>query len=216
MLAYQHEFIQLALEHKVLQFGDFTLKSGRKSPYFFNLGLFYQAEAVKKLGEFYAQAIITAGISFDVIFGPAYKGIPLAVSTAIALNQQGYDYPFAFNRKEIKDHGEGGNIVGASLDKKILVLDDVITAGTAFFESKKCIEEQGGKISGLVVALDRQEKGANGQPILKEIQQTYHIPVLSLITLADLISYLKEHPLDESEHALPAILAYQKQFGIHF
>lgn len=194
---YQQQFIQLAIEHHVLTFGDFTLKSGRKSPYFFNTGLFYKATALKQLGEFYAEAIIAAKLSFDILFGPAYKGIPLVTSTGIALSERGYDYPIAFNRKEIKDHGEGGNLIGAPLQgKRILILDDVITAGTAFNESKKLIESSDALVAGVIIALDRQEKSTHPQDTLsalQKIQQT--VPVVSLITLEHLMIYLQDtHP----------------------
>lgn len=212
---YQYEFIQLALQHNVLSFGDFTLKSGRKSPYFFNTGLFYQSSALQKLGEFYAQAILNASLSFDVLFGPAYKGIPLATSTGIALANRGSSYPVAFNRKEAKDHGEGGNLIGAPLKShKVLILDDVITAGTAFYESKRLIESQEATLAGIVIALDRQEKGPRGElSTLQTIQQTENIPVISLITFEDLIDYLRENSTNLSSEILKNMLGYRELYG---
>lgn len=212
---YQHEFIQLAIEHRVLTFGEFTLKSGRISPYFFNTGLFYQSSAIQKLGEFYAQAILNAHLSFDLLFGPAYKGIPLVTTTGIALAQRGQDYPLAFNRKEIKDHGEGGNLIGAPLkNKQVLVLDDVITAGTAFHESKNLIESQNATIAGVVIALDRQEKGPHGeQSALQTIKNKENIPVVSLLTLENLITYLQENADFIPPEIVTHMLAYRKQYG---
>lgn len=215
MNTYQHEFIQLAIEHRVLTFGKFTLKSGRISPYFFNTGLFYQSSAIQKLGEFYAQAILNAHLSFDLLFGPAYKGIPLVTTTGIALAQRGQDYPIAFNRKEIKDHGEGGNLIGAPLkNKQVLVLDDVITAGTAFHESKNLIESQNATIAGVVIALDRQEKGPHGaQSALQTIKNKENIPVVSLLTLENLITYLQENADFIPPEIVTNMLAYRKQYG---
>ncbi len=199
MYPYQHEFIQLAIDNHVLTFGNFTLKSGRKSPYFFNTGLFYYSAALEKLGELYAEIILNSSISFDILFGPAYKGIPLVTATGIALAKRGKNYPIAFNRKEAKDHGEGGCLVGAPLKhKRILILDDVITAGTAFYESKKLIESQEASVIGMVIALDREEKGINGtQPALQEIREKEKIPVTSLIAFNDIINYLQEHAFDK-------------------
>jgi orotate phosphoribosyltransferase len=215
MQTYQEEFIQLAIEHNALTFGDFTLKSGRKSPYFFNTGLFYDAKAIKKLGEFYAQAILHAGIEFDVLFGPAYKGIPLVTTTGIALCNFGKNYPLTFNRKEKKDHGEGGNLIGAPLEnQRVLILDDVITAGTAFYESKALIESQNATLAGVVIALDRQEKRDNNPlSALQEIQQKEKIPVISLITLEHLISYLKDNSNGLSSDIIENMLKYKEKFG---
>ncbi len=214
MYSYQREFIQLALEHHVLTFGEFILKSGRKSPYFFNSGLFFQAQAIQKLGEFYAEATLNASLEFDVMFGPAYKGIPLVTTTGIALAKKGKNYPLSFNRKEAKDHGEGGLLIGAPLkNQRVLILDDVITAGTAFYASKQLIESEGGSVAGIVIALDRQEKGRdNKQSALREIQEKENIPVISLITLELLISYLKEQA-GLSPQLLENMLAYQQQYG---
>lgn len=214
--SYQHEFIQLAIEHQVLTFGQFTLKSGRISPYFFNAGLFYQAQALQKLGEFYAEAILSASLSFDLLFGPAYKGIPLVTATGIALAKKGHNYPIAFNRKETKNHGEGGNLIGAPLkNQRVLILDDVITAGTAFHESKKLIESQGATVAGIIIALDRQEKGSNNnKSALQEIRDNEHIPVVSLITLEHLIAYFQEQQTKEiSADIIHAMLSYKEQYG---
>lgn len=215
MQTYQQEFIQLAIESQVLTFGDFTLKSGRKSPYFFNAGLFYQAHALKKLGEFYAEVILNAQLSFDVLFGPAYKGIPLATSAGIALSKSGYNYPITFNRKEMKDHGEGGSLIGAPLvNKRVLILDDVITAGTAFYESKELIESHHGSVAGVIVALDRQEKReSSSQSALQEIQENEKIPVISLITLDNLISYLSASTNLSSE-IVEKMKLYQEKYGV--
>ena len=218
---YQKEFIELAIEHHVLKFGDFTLKSGRKSPYFFNTGLFYQANALKKLGEFYAQAILHAkdSLKFDLLFGPAYKGIPLATTTGIALSEKGYDYPITFNRKETKDHGEGGNLIGAPLQGcRVLVLDDVITAGTAFYESKRLIESEQATVAGVVIAMNRQETStrsdSNALSALQEIQQNENIPIINIITLDDLITYLQERPNFLSSEMINHMLRYREQYGV--
>lgn len=215
MDSYQRQFIQLAIKNRVLTFGEFILKSGRKSPYFFNSGLFYQASAIQKLGVFYAEAILNASLDFDILFGPAYKGIPLITTTGIALAQKGKNYPLSFNRKEAKDHGEGGTLVGAPLkNQRILILDDVITAGTAFYESKTLIELAGGSVAGIVIALDRQEKGRESyHSAIQEIQDKEHIPVISIITLEHLISYLKEQQNLISSEVLENMLAYQKEYG---
>jgi len=206
----KHQFIEFALQKQVLRFGEFTLKSGRLSPYFFNAGLFHDGESLKQLGQFYAQTIIESGITFDVLFGPAYKGIPLGTTTSVALSQQGFNPQVSFNRKEAKAHGEGGNIIGAPLQGKVLMIDDVITAGTAFRESKQLIEAQGAKLCGVVIALNRQERGQGELSAIQEIEQQHQIPVIPIITLADLIEYLKE---SEQQQPLQAIAQYQQQYG---
>jgi orotate phosphoribosyltransferase len=188
----KEEFIRLALECQVLKFGDFTLKSGRQSPYFFNAGLFYQGEALSKLGNFYAQILIDSKIHFDHLFGPAYKGLPLATTTAVALANMGIDTTVTFNRKEIKDHGEGGQLIGAPLQGNTIIIDDVITAGTAFRESQTFIQKNGGRLTAVIVALDRCELGINNQSVFKEIE-AQGIHVLSIITLFDLIDYLQQN-----------------------
>ncbi|MDF2939859.1 MAG: orotate phosphoribosyltransferase [Gammaproteobacteria bacterium] len=213
MKPYQIEFIEFAIEHNVIKFGEFTLKSGRKSPYFFNAGLFNTGEALAKIGQWYAEAITDSKVSFDQLFGPAYKGIPLVSSVAIALSdKQHKNYPYSFNRKEAKDHGEGGNIVGAPLNGKILVVDDVITAGTAFRETIKLFNEANIKPAGLVIALDRQEKGQGSLSAVQEIEQEFNIPVISLINLQTLIDYLSEQ--NQDKRLLESIQAYRQAWGI--
>ena len=188
MQDYQREFLDFALEAGVLRFGEFTLKSGRISPYFFNAGLFNTGSALARLGRAYAQAIVDSGIQFDVLYGPAYKGIPLAAVTAAALfDQHGIDIPYAFNRKEAKAHGEGGNIVGHPLEGRILIIDDVITAGTAIRESMDIIESNGARPAGVVIALDRQEKGKGEHSAIQEVETDYGIPVAAIVRLQNLI-----------------------------
>ncbi len=212
MQDYQKQFIEFALSQDVLRFGEFTLKSGRVSPYFFNAGLFNSGVALAKLGQFYAQAIVDANIDYNVLFGPAYKGIPLASSAVVALaehHQQ--DIPYAFNRKEAKSHGEGGNIVGAPLQGKILIIDDVITAGTAIREAMDIITAAGAQPAGVVIALDRQEKGQGELSAIQEVEQNFGIPVISIVKLADLIEYLTQK---NTPDVLDKITAYRAQYGI--
>ena len=211
---YQHDFIQLALAQRALRFGAFTLKSGRVSPYFFNAGLFDSGTALAKLGEFYAMAIQNSKLSFDMLFGPAYKGIPLVSSTAIALaHQASRDLPFCFNRKEIKDHGEGGIIVGASLRGKVLIIDDVITAGTAIRESIQIIQEASAIPAGIVIALNRQERGQTPDlSTIQEIEQQYAIPVISIASIQDIMNYLSQSP--EFTKNLALIKKYQDEYGV--
>lgn len=185
-------FIEQALKKKALQFGRFTLKSGRLSPYFFNMGALDDGESLMLIGELYAEALIKAKLTFDQLFGPAYKGLPLATATAIALAKKGFNYPLSFNRKEAKTHGEGGLIIGAALRGNILVIDDVLTAGTAFKQSKELIERHGARVSGLLIALDRMEALEGKLSAVQVIKQQYNIPVLSLITFDDLTAYLSE------------------------
>ncbi len=212
MLPYQKEFIDFALARQVLRFGEFTLKSGRVSPYFFNAGLFNTGEALARLGRFYAEAMTRKAPEFDVLFGPAYKGIPLASATSIALfEHHGHDIPWCFNRKEAKDHGEGGNLVGAPLDGRVLIIDDVITAGTAIRESMAIIEAHGATPAGVVIALDRQERGQGEKSAIQEVEATYGIPVISIVRLEDLIQYLGEHP-DLQKH-LQRVQAYRERYG---
>ncbi len=214
MQNYQKQFIELALNHQVLKFGDFTLKSGRQSPYFFNMGLFNSGAVLARLGEFYVQAIQDAGLDFDQLFGPAYKGIPLVSTTAIAfekLTQK--DIPYSFNRKEAKDHGEGGIIVGAQLSGKVLIIDDVMTAGTAVREAISLVEQSGANAAGIIVALDRQEKGKGELSAVQEIQKNYNIPVISIINLKNLIDYLQTTKQFE-ENLLKRLLTYRQQYGI--
>lgn len=212
MQDYQREFIDFALATGVLKFGEFTLKSGRVSPYFFNAGLFNTGSALARLGRFYAQAIVDSGIEFDVLYGPAYKGIPLAAVTAAALyDQHQRDVPYAFNRKEAKAHGEGGSIVGHALQGKVLIIDDVITAGTAIRESMDIIAAEGASPAGVVIALDRQEKGRGERSAIQEVEADYGIPVAAITKLAQLIDYLEA--AGDAKH-LAAIRAYREQYGI--
>ncbi len=213
MQDYKREFIDFAIQNQVLRFGSFTLKSGRISPYFFNAGLFNTGAHLSRLGRFYAAAIQDSGIEFDTLFGPAYKGIPLAAITAVALHDQHQrSIPYCFNRKEAKDHGEGGNIVGAPLAGKILIIDDVITAGTAIREALEIIDAAGAQAAGVVIALDRQEKGKGELSAIQEVEQNFGLKVASIITLADLMTYLKDDPA-MAEH-LDAIAAYRQQYGV--
>jgi len=213
MQDYKREFIDFAIENQVLRFGQFTLKSGRISPYFFNAGLFNTGEHLTRLSRFYAAAIQDSGIEFDTLFGPAYKGIPLAATTAVALyDQHQRNIPYCFNRKEAKDHGEGGNIVGAPLEGRILIIDDVITAGTAIGEAMEIIDAAGAKAAGVVIALDRQEKGKGELSAIQEVEQNFGLKVASIITLSDLMDYLKGDAA-MAEH-LEAIEAYRNQYGV--
>ena len=205
-------FIDLCLELGVLRFGEFKLKSGRLSPYFFNAGLFNSGRALAELGRAYAQAIQTRGIQFDVLFGPAYKGIPLVATTSIALaDHHGRNVPWAFNRKEAKDHGEGGNIVGTPLRGRVLIVDDVITAGTAIREATDIIRAAGAEPVGVVLALDRQERGQGNLSAVQEVEQTLHLPVTSILRLADLIDYLRQSG-DAAQ--LAAIERYRGDYGV--
>jgi orotate phosphoribosyltransferase len=208
MQDFQREFIRYALECQVLRFGDFTLKSGRRSPYFFNTGLFNSGARLGKLGTFYASALLHYGIRVDVLYGPAYKGIPLVCATSIALARQtGEEVPFAFNRKEAKDHGEGGTLVGAPLHGSVLILDDVITAGTSVRESVEIIREAGARPAGVLIALDRQEKGKNEISAVHEVQAAYGIPVYSIISLAKIIRFLES---EGQKQELEAIRRYRR------
>lgn len=212
MEQYQKEFVDFMLDTGALKFGEFTLKSGRVSPYFFNAGLFNHGEHLSKLGQFYAQAIDASGIKFDVLFGPAYKGIPLATATAIALNDNfNISVPYSFNRKEAKDHGEGGNIVGHSLEGDILIIDDVITAGTAIREAQDIITSSGAKTTAVVVALDRQEKGKGDLSAIQEVEQNFGIEVISIINLGCILDYLKSH---NDEKLISSIEDYRTLYGI--
>lgn len=213
MQDYQREFIEFAIEQNVLRFGEFTLKSGRISPYFFNAGLFNSGAALAKLGRFYAAAIQQAGVPFDVLLGPAYKGIPLAATTAVALaDHYNRDVPYVFNRKEAKDHGEGGNLVGAPLEGGVMIIDDVITAGTAIREVMEIIDNAGAKPAATVIALNRQERGKGELSAIQEVERDYNMPVISIISLNDLIEYLAEKGGMEQE--LDAIRAYREAYGV--
>ena len=213
MQDYQREFIRFALDTGVLRFGEFTLKSGRVSPYFFNAGLFNTGQRLARLGRFYAEAIVRSGIDFDLLFGPAYKGIPLATAAAIALaDAHDRDLPWCFNRKEAKQHGEGGNLVGAPLAGRVLIVDDVITAGTAIRESLDIIRAAGAEPAGVVISLDRQERGQGERSAIQEIEQDAGIPVISIVGLAQLIDFIGDSP--ELAGHLPAIRAYRERYGI--
>jgi orotate phosphoribosyltransferase len=212
MEQYQNDFVDFMLEIGALKFGEFTLKSGRVSPYFFNVGQFNQGNHLSQLGQFYAQAIEASGIKFDVLFGPAYKGIPLVAATAIALNDSfNRSVPYSFNRKEAKDHGEGGSIVGHPLEGDILIIDDVITAGTAIKEAKDIINANGAKTKGVVVALDRQEKGNGELSAIQEVEQNFGIAVVSIINLSHIVDYLKAN---NDKDIISRIESYRSQYGI--
>lgn len=213
MQAYQRDFIRFSIERGVLHFGQFTLKSGRVSPYFFNAGLFDSGLALAQLGRFYAAAVVDSGIDFDVLFGPAYKGIPLAATTAVALAEHHQrDMPWCFNRKEAKDHGEGGTLVGAPLAGRVLIIDDVITAGTAIREVMQIIQAQGAKASGVLIALNRQERGKGELSAIQEVERDYAMPVVSIVSLEQVLEYLAEDA--ELKQYLPAVQAYRAEYGI--
>ncbi|MDO7084136.1 orotate phosphoribosyltransferase [Pseudocolwellia sp. AS88] len=217
MKNYQREFIEFALAKNVLRFGEFTLKSGRTSPYFFNAGLFNTGGDLAKLGRYYASALADSSIEFDLLFGPAYKGIPIATTTAVALaDHHNLDIPYCFNRKEAKTHGEGGSLVGSPLEGKIMLVDDVITAGTAIRESMEIIKAHGAELSGVLIALDRQEKGKGELSAIQEVERDFGTQVISIVTLADLITYLEEK-VDEDPSlvdSLNSIKQYRETYGI--
>lgn len=213
MQQYKHDFIEFALSRQVLKFGEFTLKSGRKSPYFFNAGLFNTGRDLAKLGEFYAQAIQDSKLDYDVLFGPAYKGIPIATTVAVALaNQFDVDKPCCFNRKETKDHGEGGNLIGSPLKGKILLVDDVITAGTAIRESMEIIQANQAELAGVLIALNRKEKGKGELSAIQEVERDYGCKVFSIVDFDDLVQFIEKSP--EYAQFLPAMKAYREQYGI--
>ncbi|RCU51063.1 MULTISPECIES: orotate phosphoribosyltransferase [Corallincola] len=213
MKEYQKAFIEFALEREVLRFGEFTLKSGRTSPYFFNAGLFNTGRDLARLGKFYAAALQDAAIPYDVLFGPAYKGIPIASATAVALaNEYDVDAPYCFNRKEAKTHGEGGSLVGSPLKGRIMLVDDVITAGTAIRESMTIIEQNGAGLAGVLIALDRQERGKGELSAIQEVERDFGCQVISIVTLKDLISYLAQQPGKEAQ--LASVEAYRQEYGI--
>jgi orotate phosphoribosyltransferase len=213
MQKYQHDFIQLAIKHQALGFGEFTLKSGRISPYFFNAGRFQTGSALAELGRFYAAAIKDANIDFDIVFGPAYKGIPLAATTAIALSDHYQrDLPFCYNRKEAKDHGEGGTLVGAPLQGKVLIVDDVITAGTAVREVMSIIKSAGAVPAAVLIGLNRQEKGQAELSAIQEVEQSFGIPVVSIINLNHIIHYLETQ--SNQQDMVAKIKAYRATYGV--
>jgi len=205
------EFIEFAVEQGVLRFGEFTTKAGRLSPYFFNAGLFNDGHSLQRLTDFYARAVLASDIAFDMLFGPAYKGIPLAAGTAIALAQKGHNVPFAFNRKEAKDHGEGGMLVGAPMVGRVLIIDDVISAGTSVRESVELIRAAGAQPCGVLIALDRMERGQGELSAVQEVSQTYAIPVVAVATLDDLLGYLSGRA--ELAQNLQAVTRYRQQYG---
>ncbi|MCD5992101.1 orotate phosphoribosyltransferase [Pseudomonas sp. CDFA 602] len=213
MQAYQRDFIRFAIDRGVLRFGEFTLKSGRTSPYFFNAGLFNSGSALAQLGRFYAAAVVESGISFDVLFGPAYKGIPLAAATAVALAEHhDLDLPWCFNRKEAKAHGEGGSLVGAPLTGNVLIIDDVITAGTAIREVMQIIKDQSATAAGVLIALNRQERGNGELSAIQEVERDFGIPVVSIVSLNQVLEFLADDP--QLKQHLPAVEAYRAQYGI--
>lgn len=212
MTDFRKAFIEFAIQQKVLRFGEYITKAGRPSPYFFNAGLFHNGAAVYQLAQFYTQAILAAKVEFDLLFGPAYKGIVLASSTAMVLSQHGKDVPFCFNRKEAKDHGEGGVLIGAPLEGRVLIIDDVISAGTSVGESMRLIKAAGAEACGVVIALNRMERGAGSRSAIQEVEDSYGIPVISIASLDDLIAYLETMP--ELHNTLEKIMAYRQQYGI--
>jgi orotate phosphoribosyltransferase len=209
---FRQDFIRFAVQQKVLCFGEFQTKAGRLSPYFFNAGLFNDGAALRNLSQFYAQAILASNLPFDMLFGPAYKGIPLAAGTAIALSEQGRNVPYCYNRKEAKDHGEGGTTVGAKLQGRVLIIDDVISAGTSVRESIELIRHAGAEPCGVVIALDRMEKGLGELSAVQEVQRNYGIPVVSIATLDDLLGYLQAE--SGMVQNLSAVQAYRDRYGV--
>lgn len=213
MKAYQREFIAFAIERGVLKFGEFTLKSGRKSPYFFNAGLFNRGGDLARLGRYYASALVDADVKFDVLFGPAYKGIPIATTTAVALaDHHSMDVPYCFNRKEAKTHGEGGNLVGSGLNGRVMLVDDVITAGTAIRESMTLLEQNQASLAGVLIALDRQERGQGELSAIQEVEKDFDTQVIAIVTLADVVGYLKEQGGHDT--SIAAINDYRESYGI--
>lgn len=218
MSSFRQDFIRFAIEQKVLCFGEFKTKAGRLSPYFFNAGLFNDGQSLKLLTQFYARAILESGVPFDMLYGPAYKGIPLAAGTAIALSDMGRNTPYCFNRKEAKDHGEGGNTVGATLKGKVLIIDDVISAGTSVRESIELIRKADATPSAVIIALDRMELGQTpreqgGISAVQEVQRNYKIPVVAIATLDDLLVYLQDNSA-VAQHRV-AVQSYREQFGVN-
>ena len=213
MEQYKRDFIEFALNRNVLKFGEFTLKSGRKSPYFFNAGLFNTGADLARLGEFYAATIASNAVLFDVVFGPAYKGIPIGTTVSVALfNRYGVDKPVCFNRKETKDHGEGGNLIGSPLQGKILLVDDVITAGTAIRESMELIDANNAELAAVLIALNRKERGKGELSAIQEVERDYQCRVLSIIDLDDLMQFIEQDPRYAAH--LPAMRAYHAEFGV--
>jgi orotate phosphoribosyltransferase len=215
MQDFQTDFLNFVIRHEILRFGEFTLKSGRISPYFFNAGWFDSGEKLAFLGRSYARAIVLSGQKFDVLFGPAYKGIPLVSATAIALsNEHGINKPYCFNRKEVKDHGEGGIIVGAELTGRVIIIDDVITAGTAVREAGEILTAAGASLSGIAVAMDRQERGSGELSAIQEIEKNHQIEVVSIIRLQDIIDFLQKTKSQTLQGHLDSVVAYRQQYGV--
>ena len=214
MSQFRQDFIRFAVEHEVLRFGEFQTKAGRSSPYFFNAGQFNDGASLRRLTQFYAQAILASRVPFDMLYGPAYKGIPLAAGTAIALAEQNCNVPYCFNRKETKDHGEGGSTVGAALRGRVLIIDDVISAGTSVRESIMLIRAAGALPSGVVIALDRMERGQGETSAVQEVQHNYGIPVVSIATLEDLLGYLQEQA--GMVQNLQAVQSYRDRYGVKY
>ncbi|MDK4650469.1 orotate phosphoribosyltransferase [Kingella kingae] len=208
------DFLQFSLQQNVLKFGEFTTKAGRQSPYFFNAGLFNDGASTLQLAHFYAKAILESSLQFDMLFGPAYKGIILAAATAMMLAEQGVNVPFAYNRKEAKDHGEGGTLVGAPLQGRVLIIDDVISAGTSVRESVKLIEQAGAKPVGVAIALDRMEKGTGEQSAVQEVQQQYGLPVVAIANLLDLFAMLEQENRADLAQFVEPMKAYRAQYGV--
>ncbi len=211
MADFRQDFLAFALARDVLRFGEFITKAGRKSPYFFNAGLFSDGESLRRLGAFYAQAWLASGAASDQLFGPAYKGITLAAATAIALAEKGHNLPFSFNRKEAKDHGEGGTIVGAPLAGRVLIVDDVITAGTSIREAVETIRRHGANPAGVLIALDRMERGQGDRSAVQEVRDTYGIPVIAIATLDDVMRFIAGN--ERLAAYQPAVSAYRQQYG---
>jgi len=208
---FRQEFIRFAIAENVLCFGEFKTKAGRLSPYFFNAGLFHHGAALKRLAQFYAKAILASDFAFDMLFGPAYKGIPLVAAVAIALDDESRDVPYAFNRKEVKDHGEGGNVIGAPLAGRVLIVDDVISAGTSVRESVEIMRHAGAQPCAVAIALDRMERGSASLSAVQEVRQTYNVPVISIASLDDLIGYLATDP--KLAQQLEAVRRYRERYG---
>ena len=207
----RQEFLAFALARDVLRFGEFITKAGRKSPYFFNAGLFDDGESLRRLGHYYAKTLLASGIAFDQLFGPAYKGITLAAATGIALAEKGHNLPFSFNRKEAKDHGEGGVIVGAPLQGRVMIVDDVITAGTSVRESVRLIRDHGASPAGVLIALDRMERGLGEHSAVQEVRDMFDIPVVAIATLDDLMEFIAAQP--KLSNSVDAVSSYRQQYG---
>lgn len=212
MSDFRQTFIEFAIHRGVLCFGEFKTKAGRMSPYFFNAGLFNDGDSLRKLGQFYAKAILAAELPFDMLFGPAYKGIPLVSTIAIALAESGYNYPYCYNRKEEKDHGEGGSVVGSPLAGRVLIADDVISAGTSVRESVELIQAANATPCGVIIALDRMERGSGEFSAVQEVKNTHQMPVMSIINLDDITHYLQGR--DDLAHNLTAVKAYREKYGV--